>query len=330
MTTTSAAPAATTTAREWDQVPEAHRVPFTWLDGACVPTEQAVVPIMSYTLHYGLGVFEGIRAYDGDKGPAVFRLREHIERLFRSARLVRMDIPFSVDDVIAGCIDVLQRNRLHAGYLRPIAFVDDGKRGLGASNNRVRVAVATWPWGRYLGDEGVQRGIRTQVSSTVRMNARSFLPKGKISGQYVNSILAKRSAQHAGCAEAMLLDDDGFAAEATGENLFLVRRGVLITPPLSQPILEGITRDSVIHLARSLGIEIREECFSKETLLSADEVFLTGTAAEVTPVREIDGYILGAGGRGPVTERLQSRYFDAVNGRVEERLAWLTPYQVSG
>lgn len=330
MTTTSAAPAATTTAREWDQVPEAHRVPFTWLDGACVPTEQAVVPIMSYTLHYGLGVFEGIRAYDGDKGPAVFRLREHIERLFRSARLVRMDIPFSVDDVIAGCIDVLQRNRLHAGYLRPIAFVDDGKRGLGASNNRVRVAVATWPWGRYLGDEGVQRGIRTQVSSTVRMNARSFLPKGKISGQYVNSILAKRSAQHAGCDEAILLDDDGFVAEATGENLFLVRRGVLMTPPLSQPILEGITRDSVIHLARSLGIEIREECFSKETLLSADEVFLTGTAAEVTPVREIDGYILGAGGRGPVTERLQSRYFDAVNGRVEERLAWLTPYQVSG
>ena len=330
MTTTSAAPAATTTAREWDQVPEAHRIPFTWLDGACVPTEQAVVPIMSYTLHYGLGVFEGIRAYDGDKGPAVFRLREHIERLFRSARLVRMDIPFSVDDVIAGCIDVLQRNRLHAGYLRPIAFVDDGKRGLGASNNRVRVAVATWPWGRYLGDEGVQRGIRTQVSSTVRMNARSFLPKGKISGQYVNSILAKRSAQHAGCDEAILLDDDGFVAEATGENLFLVRRGVLMTPPLSQPILEGITRDSVIHLARSLGIEIREECFSKETLLSADEVFLTGTAAEVTPVREIDGYILGAGGRGPVTERLQSRYFDAVNGRVEERLAWLTPYQVSG
>ena len=192
MTTTSAAPAATTTAREWDQVPEAHRVPFTWLDGACVPTEQAVVPIMSYTLHYGLGVFEGIRAYDGDKGPAVFRLREHIERLFRSARLVRMDIPFSVDDVIAGCIDVLQRNRLHAGYLRPIAFVDDGKRGLGASNNRVRVAVATWPWGRYLGDEGVQRGIRTQVSSTVRMNARSFLPKGKISGQYVNHPARRR------------------------------------------------------------------------------------------------------------------------------------------
>ncbi len=316
-------------ARDWDPVPDAHKVPFTWLDGACVPTEQAVIPIMSYTLHYGLGVFEGIRAYDGDKGPAVFRLREHIERLFRSARMVRMDIPYSVDDVVSGCVELMKQNQLRAGYLRPIAFVDDGKRGLGASNNRVRLAIATWPWGRYLGDEGVQRGIRTQVSSTVRMNARSFLPKGKINGQYVNSILAKRTAQHAGYDEAILLDDGGFVAEATGENLFLVRKGALVTPPLSQPILEGITRDSVLQLARSFGIEVREERFSKETLISADEVFLTGTAAEVTPVREIDGYTVGAGGRGPVTEKLQTRYFDAVHGRIAERLSWLTTYQLA-
>jgi len=206
-------------------------------------------------------------------------------------------------------------------------FVDDGKRGLGAMNNRIRVAIATWPWGRYLGDEGVQRGIRAQVSSTLRMNARSFLPKGKINGQYVNSILAKRTAMLAGYDEAILLDDDGCVAEATGENLFVVRKGIVVTPPLSQPILAGITRDSVIALAKGLGIEVREERFSKDTLFVADEVFLTGTAAEVTPVREIDGYSIGNGGRGPITERLQAKYFDAVNGRLPER-GWLTPYRV--
>ncbi len=317
---------ATTT---YDTVPDNHRVPFTWLDGGCVPTEQAVVPIMSYTLHYGLGVFEGIRAYElkqGEKESAVFRLVEHIERLHRSARLLRMELPYSVDDLVKGCVDVLQKNGLKAGYLRPIAFVDDGKRGLGASNNRIRVAVATWPWGRYLGDDGVKNGIRCQVSSTVGMNARSFLPKGKINGQYVNSILAKRTAQHAGYDEAILLDDEGYVAEATGENLFIIRNGQLITPPVSQPILEGITRDSVIQLARAHGLTVREERFSKETLLSADECFLTGTAAEVTPVREIDGYGIGKGGRGPLTEKLQSTYFDTVSGKNAERLSWLTTY----
>jgi branched-chain amino acid aminotransferase len=312
----------------WDTVPDAHKVPFTWLDGSCVPTEQAVVPIMSYTLHYGLGAFEGIRAYDGAQGPAVFRLVEHIERLFRSAKLVRMEIPFTVDDIVRGATDVLARNGMRAGYLRPIAFVDDGKRGLGAMNNRVRVAIATWPWGAYLGDEGIKRGIRASVSSTTRMNTRSFMPKGKINGQYVNSILAKRAAVLAGFDEAILLDDDGFVAEATGENIFLVKNGALITPPLSQPILEGITRDSVIHLAREMGIEIREERFGKDTLLLADEVFFTGTAAEVTPVREIDSATIGAGSRGPVTEKIQARYFDVVHGRVPGRASWLTQYSV--
>jgi branched-chain amino acid aminotransferase len=316
-----------TTNRNWDQVPDAHKVPFTWLDGACVPTEQAVVPIMSYTLHYGLGAFEGIRAYEGAQGPTVFRLVEHIERLFRSARLVRMEIPFSVDDVVKGCTDVLAKNGMRAGYLRPIAFVDDGKRGLGAMNNRVRVAIATWPWGAYLGDEGIKRGIRASVSSTTRMNTRSFMPKGKINGQYVNSILAKRAAVLAGFDEAIMLDDDGFVAEATGENIFLVKNGAVITPPLSQPILEGITRDSVIQLARELGLEVREERFGKDTLLLADEVFFTGTAAEVTPVREIDSVTIGRGSRGPITEKIQARYFDAVNGRVPSRNSWLTPYQ---
>jgi branched-chain amino acid aminotransferase len=311
-----------------DPIPDAFKVPFTWLDGQCVPTEQAVVPVMTHTLHYGLGAFEGIRVYDGARGPAVFRLHEHIERLFRSTAMLRIEMPFSVDELCHACVDVLQQNRLRDGYVRPIVFLDDGKRGLAATNNRVRVAIAVWPWGRYLGDEGVQRGIRAQVSSTVRMNARSFLPKGKINGQYVNSILAKRAALLAGFDEAILLDDDGNVAEATGENLFAVLDGAVVTPPLSQPILAGITRDSVMAIARGLGLEVREQCFAKDTLFTADEVFLTGTAAEMTPVREVDGYRIGNGARGPITERLQKVYLDTVHGRVAEWAEWLTTYAV--
>jgi len=299
-----------------------------WMDGELVDWDSANIHVLSHTLHYGLGAFEGIRAYEGATGPAVFRLREHIERLFRSCHLIRVEIPFTVDELMAGATDVLSRNGMKGGYLRPIAFVDDGKRGLAALNNRVRVAIATWPWGAYLGDEGIKRGIRAQVSSTTRMGARSFMPKGKINGQYVNSILAKRSAQVAGYDEAIMLDDDGFVAEATGENLFIVKRGVVITPPLSQPILEGITRETVMTLARERGLAVEEQRFTKETLLGADEVFLTGTAAEVTPVREIDGYVIGAGSRGPITEALQATYFDVVNGRTETHSEWLTPYKV--
>lgn len=314
--------------RTFDAVPDSFQVPFTWLDGHCVPTAEAMVPVMTHTLHYGLGAFEGIRAYDGALGPAVFRLREHIDRLFRSCSMLHLEIPFTPAELQRGCTDVLAKNGLRGGYLRPIVFLDDGKRGLGAMNNRVRVAIATWPWGRYLGDEGIARGIRAQVSSTVRMNARSFLPKGKINGQYVNSILAKRSALLAGYDEAILLDDDGNVAEATGENLFVVKGNTLITPPLSMPILEGITRDSVLLLARGIGIEVREQSFAKDTLFTADEVFLTGTAAEVTPVREIDGHRLGKGARGPITEKVQTVYFDAVHGKVPSRSGWLTTYTV--
>ncbi len=315
--------------RPIDPVPASFQVPFTWLDGRIVPSSEVVVPIMTHTLHYGLGAFEGIRAYDAVGGPAVFRLAEHTARLFRSARMLHVEIPFAPDAVAAGCTQVLAENGMREGYLRPIVFVDDGRRGLGAMNNRTRVAIVTWPWGRYLGDEGVQRGIRAQVSSTVRMNARSFLPKGKINGQYVNSILAKRAAVLAGYDEAILLDDDGNVAEATGENLFVVRDGALLTPPLSQPILEGITRDSVIALAGDLGLAVHERSFGKDTLYVADEVFLCGTAAEITPVREIDGHAIGNGGRGPVTEAVQARYLDAVHGRVPGREGWLTRYAVS-
>jgi len=314
--------------RTFDTVPDSYQVPFTWLDGAIVPTAEAMVPVMTLTLHYGLGAFEGIRSYDGARGPAVFRLREHVERLFRSTAMLRVPIPFTVDALEAACTLVLAKNGLREGYLRPLVFVDDGRRGLGAMNNRTRVAIATWPWGKYLGEEGVRRGIRAQVSSVSRMNARSLLPKGKINGQYVNSIMAKRAAVLAGHDEAILLDDHGDVAEATGENLFLLRNGAVITPPLSMPILEGITRDTVIALARGLGLTVREERFARDTLYMADEVFLCGTAAEITPVREIDGITIGNGSRGPVTEKLQTMYFDAVHGRLPERTGWLTPYKV--
>jgi branched-chain amino acid aminotransferase len=310
-----------------DPVAEAHKVPFTWLDGAVVDSAAATIPIMTYTLHYGLGAFEGIRAYEGEKGPAVFRLREHMERLVRSARMIRMTLPYTVEQLVEGATTILAKNKLPAGYLRPIAFVDDGKRGLGARNNRIRVAICCWPWGAYLGDEGLKQGIRCQVAAYTRMNARSFFPKGKINGQYVNSILAKRTALIAGYDEAILLDDEGYVAEASGENLFMVKGGALITPPLSQPILEGITRETVMILARELGLQVREERFTRDVLLDADEIFLTGTAAEVTPVRDIDGYTIGEGRRGPVTEKLQARYFDAVQGRLETHAEWLSLYQ---
>ncbi len=312
-----------------DEVPESYKVKYTWLDGKLVETAQAVVPMMSYTLHYGLGVFEGIRAYEGKTGPGVFRLREHIERLARSAKMVRMTLPFTIDEIMKGCTDALGQNGLASGYLRPIAFVDDGKRGLGALNNRVRVGVAVWPWGAYLGDEGLKHGIRMQIASVTRMSPRSFLPKGKICGQYVNSIIAKRLAIFGGYDESILLDEQGYVAEASGENIFIVKNGVLITPPTSAPILEGITRESVLRLASHLGVSTKEANFTREALFSADEIFLTGTAAEVTPVREVDGHVIGKGSRGPVTERLQSTYFDAVNGRLSGFEEWVTPYEVA-
>jgi branched-chain amino acid aminotransferase len=313
----------------FDAVPDSYKVPYTWLDGKLVDSAAAVVPLMSYTLHYGLGVFEGIRAYDGSKGPSVFRLREHVERLDRSAKLVRMQLPYTVDEIMKGCTEALGKNGMRSGYLRPIAFVDDGKRGLGALNNRVRVGVVVWPWGAYLGDEGLKKGIRVQIASVTRMSSRSFLPKGKICGQYVNSIVAKRLALFGGYDESVLLDDQGYVAEASGENIFIVKNGVLITPPTSAPILEGITRDSVLRLADHLGIPTKEANFTREGLFAADEIFLTGTAAEVTPVREVDGHVIGKGSRGPVTERLQSAYFDVVNTRLAGFEEWSTPYSVS-
>jgi len=314
----------------YDEVPDSFRVPYVWLDGSLRPAAEASVPLMTLTLHYGLGAFEGIRAYQGDSGPAIFRLREHIERLDRSCRLVGMAMPYSVEQVSNACLETMAANNLGEGYLRPLAFVDDGKRGLAARKNRIRVAVVVWPWGAYLGDEGIANGIRATVASWERMNPRSFVPKGKICGQYVNSILAKREAVHAGFDEAILLDSEGRVAEASGENIFLVEGNRLITPSKAAPILEGITRDSVITLARDLGMQIEETQFGRERMFLADEVFLTGTAAEVTPVREIDGRKIGSGSRGPKTAMLQQAYMDAVRGRSPAYRGWLSTYTLAG
>lgn len=313
---------------QFDQVPEAFADSAVWIDGELVRGKDANVSVMTFTLHYGLGAFEGIRAYEGPNGPAVFRLREHIERLHASSRMVLMEVPYSVEELERACVETLRANGLKSGYLRPLSFVDDGKRGLGASNNRVRVCIAAWAWGAYLGEENLKRGIRASVSSWARMSARSFLPKGKLCGQYVNSILAKREAQGAGYDEAILLDEQGFVSEASGENVFIVRDGRLLTPPKSSPILEGITRDSIIQLAQHLGIPVEEATFTRGQLYNADEVFFTGTAAEVTPVREIDGRPIGNGSRGPITERLQTLYFDVVRGKEPAFAKWLTPYDV--
>lgn len=311
---------------KFDPIPDGFSDSTVWLDGEMVQGKQSAVSIMTLTLHYGLGAFEGIRSYEGAQGPAVFRLREHIERLLASSQMLHMKVPYGVEELCKASAQTLAANKLREGYLRPLVFVDDGKRGLGATNNRVRVAIIVWPWGAYLGEEGLNNGIRATVSGWTRMNPRSFLPKGKICGQYVNSILAKREALAAGYDEAILLDDEGFVSEASGENVFMVREGTLVTPPRSSPILEGITRDTVIKLAGFLGIPVSEETFTRGQLYTADEVFFTGTAAEVTPVREIDNRAIGEGTRGPITERLQSLYFDVVNGRSDEHLDWLYKY----
>jgi branched-chain amino acid aminotransferase len=272
-----------------------------------------------------MGVFEGIRAYAGPDGRAqIFRLREHVQRLYDSAHIVLMEIPFAPEKLEAACVEVLRANELKEGYLRPLAFFGSGSMGVGAQNP-VQVIVAAWPWGAYLSDEGLERGIRAKVSSFTRMHVNVQMVRAKISGQYVNSFLANREAALAGYEEAILLDTEGYVAEGSGENIFIVKNGVLQTPPLSSPVLAGITRDSVLQIARDQGIPVREEKFTRDTMYLADELFMTGTAAEVTPVREVDNRRIGKGEPGPVTRRLQDAYFKAVRGEDPRYRSWLTP-----
>ena len=295
-----------------------------WLDGRMVDWSDATVPILTHTLHYGLGVFEGIRCYrTSDERSAVFRLGDHIRRLFDSARINLLEIPFSRQEVESACLETLRRNGLDQGYIRPIVFVGDGEMGLNPGENPIRVAVIAWPWGKYLGEEGVERGIRAKVSTFVRHHVNSKMSKGKTCGDYVNSILAKREALLDGYDEAIMLDVDGLVSEATGENVFLVRDGTLCTPPL-HTILDGLTRSTVIECARDKGIQVVERPITRDELYVADELFLTGTAAEVTPVREVDRRVVGDGARGPLTKLLQSIYFRVVAGRESKYERWLT------
>ena len=295
-----------------------------WLDGRMVDWSDATVPILTHTLHYGLGVFEGIRCYrTSDERSAVFRLGDHIRRLFDSARINLLEIPFSRQEIESACIETLRRNGLDQGYIRPIVFVGEGEMGLNPGENPIRVAVIAWPWGKYLGEEGLERGIRAKVSTFVRHHVNSKMSKGKTCGDYVNSILAKREALLDGYDEAIMLDVDGLVSEATGENVFLVRDGTLYTPPL-HTILDGLTRSTVIECARDKGIQVVERPITRDELYVADELFLTGTAAEVTPVREVDRRVVGDGARGPLTKLLQSTYFQVVAGRESKYERWLT------
>jgi len=295
-----------------------------WLDGRFVPWGEANVHVLTHTLHYGLGVFEGIRCYRTDDGSsAVFRLPEHNRRLFDSAHILGLRIPYSREELAEACVETVRRNALDECYIRPLAFLGDGEMGL-AATNPVRVAIATWRWGAYLGDEGVRHGIRVKTSSFQRFHVNTFMPKAKAVGNYVNSILAAHEARTAGYEEALMLDTEGFVAEASGENLFIVRDGVVkTTPPTS--ILPGITRDTVLRLLLDRRLELREERITRDEVYIADEAFFTGTAVEVTPIREVDDRKIGGEGPGPLTRELQKEFFDIVRGRDPRRREWLTP-----
>jgi branched-chain amino acid aminotransferase len=297
-----------------------------WMDGKLVPFDEARVHVLTHALHYGIGVFEGIRAYRGEGGrSAVFRLREHVQRLYDSAHVVLMQLPFPAEQLEAACVEVLRANQLAEGSVRPLAFFGAGAMGVGAQNP-VQVIVAAWPWGAYLSEEGLRRGIRAKVSSFTRMHVNVQMVRAKISGQYVNSFLATREAALSGYEEAILLDTEGYVAEGAGENIFIVKHGTLQTPPLSSAVLSGITRDSVLRIARDLGVPVKEEKFTRDAMYLADELFMTGTAAEVTPVREVDDRRIGKGEPGPVTKRIQEVFFRTVRGEEPRYREWLTPF----
>ncbi len=294
-----------------------------WMDGKFVDWDKAHVHVLTHTLHYGFGVFEGTRCYKCADGSAVFRLDDHLKRLYNSAKILGLEIPFSYDELKDASCEILRVNRMEEGYLRHIVFMGDGEMGLG-SINPTRTVIAAWPWGAYLGADALEKGIRLKTSSYIRLPVQAFPSKAKVVGNYVNSILAKRDAVKAGYNEALMLDMQGYVAEGSGENIFLVNDNTLRTPPESSSILNGITRHSIITLAREGGYTVKEETFPRDAVYSADEVFLTGTAAEVTPVCEVDDRVIGAGKAGPVTLNLQKAFFAVVKGENKEYSNWLT------
>ena len=295
-----------------------------WLDGRLVPWKDAQIHVMTHSLHYGLAAFEGIRCYKGERGSAIFRLDEHVDRLFSSAHIMLMKIPFSKKQIADAICETVRSNKLEECYIRPIVFVGDGDMGLYTPDNPIRVAIAAWPWGAYLGEDGLKNGIRARISSFTRHHVNVSMTRAKVSGYYVNSIMAKREVKACGYDEAILLDPEGYVSEGTGENIFMVRRGVLKTTPLTS-ILEGITRNSMMELARERGIAVVEERFTRDELYIAEEVFMTGTAAELTPIREVDDRQVGSGKPGPITKDLQAAFFDIVRGKDRQHASWISP-----
>ncbi len=294
-----------------------------WMNGKLVAWDDARVHVLTHALHYGTGVFEGIRCYKAEAGSAVFRLREHVDRLFDSAHICQLDIPYSREAVTEAILETIRVNKIEACYIRPIAYIGYGAMGIFPKENPVELIIAVWPWGSYLGDEGLKNGIRVKISSFVRPHVNATMVRSKTTANYANSLLAKREALRDGYHEAILLDTDGYVAEGSGENIFIVRKGFIKTPPLTA-ILEGITRETVMQLAAERGIRVVEERFTRDELYLADEAFFTGTAAEITPIREVDNRTLGAGKPGPVTTELQKAFFDIVLGRDSRHEDWLT------
>ncbi|MEJ5898008.1 branched-chain amino acid transaminase [Aquabacterium sp. G14] len=295
-----------------------------WMDGKMVEWRDAKIHVLTHTLHYGCGAFEGVRAYKTDKGTAIFRLREHTERLFNSAKILRMPMPFTLDEVMQAQIDIIKANNLESGYLRPLIWLGSEKMGVSPKGAKVHVMVAAWPWGAYLGEDGINRGIRVKTSSFTRHHVNITMTQAKSVSNYTNSILANLEATEDGYDEALLLDTAGFVSEGSGENVFVIKDGVVYTPDLSAGALNGITRKTVTAICKDLGLELKEKRITRDEIYIADEAFFTGTAAEVTPIRELDRVEIGSGTRGPITEKIQSAYFDVVYGRNAKYADWLT------
>ncbi|WP_275270200.1 branched-chain amino acid transaminase [Limnobacter sp. P1] len=301
----------------------ADRDGFIWFDGKLVPWREAQIHVLTHSLHYGLSVFEGERAYKTDKGPAIFRLKEHTDRLFNSAHIYRMNMPYTREQIMDACCEVVRANNLDSCYIRPIAFYGSEKMGVSPKGAVTHVAIAAWPWGAYLGEEGLQKGIRVKTSSYARHHVNVTMARAKFAATYANSILANTEAVQDGYDEALLLDVDGFVAEGAGENVFVIKDGCIYEPEIASALV-GITRSTIISLAREMGMEVKSKRLTRDDIYIADECFFTGTAAEVTPVRELDNRTIGAGTRGPITEELQKGYFDVVYGRNEKYEHWLT------
>jgi branched-chain amino acid aminotransferase len=294
-----------------------------WKDGELIDWRDATIHVLTHSLHYGMGVFEGVRAYKTSEGTAIFRLREHTERLFNSAKIFQLKIPFDQQTVMEAQLQVVRENKLESCYIRPLVWIGDEKLGISAKGNRIHIAIAAWSWGAYLGEDGLNKGIRVKTSSFTRHHVNVSMVRAKASGYYINSILANQEALADGYDEALLLDTDGYVSEGSGENVFIVKNGKIYTPDLAS-CLDGITRDAVVTIAHDLGFEVIQKRITRDEVYCCDEAFFTGTAAEVTPIRELDNRQIGDGKRGPITEKIQTLFFDAVAGKAPQYKHWLT------